>query len=96
MNSSGIEKANRGFGFIEIILVLAVIFFLCYKVFALYFKESMSNIDNRKVLSEAGINTSSNKTIIDSTRKKVEEYNLKVEGQNKELENINKENGSNF
>ncbi len=96
MDKSRIKRANRGFGFIEIILVLVVMFFLCYKLFALYFKESPVYKDNRKVLSEAGINTSSNKAIIDNTRKNVEEYNLKVEGQNKELESIDKGNGSNF
>ena len=88
MNSKRITRANRGFAFIEIIIVLAVILFLSYKLLALYLKESPIDKENKKMLSEQGIDISSREAIIDKTRKNVEEYNLKVESQNKELENI--------
>jgi len=80
------KKFNKGFGFIGILLVLAIICFLFYKVMNLYFKKTPTiNKETQKTLSEQGINTANYKSIVDSTREKVQD----IQAQHfKELEEI--------
>ena len=62
---------KAGFAFIEILLVAALMLFLCYKVFNFYFKKGPLNAENSKALSEQGIDTSNYKTITDSTKERL-------------------------
>ncbi|MDP2938591.1 MAG: hypothetical protein Q8O13_00690 [Candidatus Omnitrophota bacterium] len=66
------RKIKTGFMFIELLLVLAIIMFIAFKVFKLYFKNPSLNKETQKVISEQGINTTSYKSIIDSTKKKLQ------------------------
>lgn len=66
-------KIKTGFMLIELLLVLAIIMFLAFKVFKLYFKRPSLNKETQRVISEQGIDTTSSKSIIDSTRKKLED-----------------------
>ena len=70
------------------LLVLAAILFLCYKALNLYFNKSLLDKETRENLLAQGVDTSNYKTIIDSAKEKVEEFNLKIESQNQGLENI--------
>ena len=66
------RKIKRGFMFIELLLVLALIMFIAFKVFELYFKNPPLNKETQGVASEQGIDTTSGKSIIDSTKKKLQ------------------------
>ena len=66
------RKIKAGFMFIELLLVLTIIMFIVFKVFDLYFKQSSLNKETQKVISEQGIDTTSYKSIIDSTKKKLQ------------------------
>jgi len=81
------RKIKAGFMFIELLLVLAIIMFIAFKVFNLYFKKPSFNKETQKVISEQGIDTTSSKSIIDSTKKKLQD----IQGQHmEELGNIAK------
>jgi len=66
------NKFKKGLGFIEILLVLAFIAFLFYKVIDLYFKKAPTiNKDTQETLSGQGIDTKNYKTILDTTQNKI-------------------------
>ena len=76
MGSKDIEgemrKIKTGFMFIELLLVLTIIMFIAFKVFKLYFKNPSLNKETQRVISGQGIDTTSHKSIIDSTKKKLQ------------------------
>jgi shikimate kinase len=78
------KKRKTGFMFIELLLVLAIIMFLAFKVLKLYFKGPSLNKETQGVISEQGIDTTSSKSIIDSTRNKLEDI------QNQHIDELNK------
>ena len=80
------KEFKGGFAFIELFLVIVIILFLFYKVINLYFKKTPTiNKETEKSLSEQGINTTNYKTIVDSTKERIQN----VETQHmKELEEI--------
>jgi flagellar biogenesis protein FliO len=65
------RKIKTGFMFIELLLVLAIIMFIAFKVFKLYFKKSSLDKETQRAISEQGIDTTSSRSIIDSTRRKL-------------------------
>ena len=67
------KKLKAGFMFIELLLVLAIIMFIAFKVFNLYFNKSSLNKETQRAISTQGIDTTSSKSIIDSTRKKLQD-----------------------
>jgi hypothetical protein len=78
------KKAKNGFMFIELILALAIIMFIAFKVFNAYFKKPSLDNETQRLISEQGIDTTSHKTTIDSTRDKLEDI------QNKHIDQLNK------
>jgi flagellar biogenesis protein FliO len=78
------KKIKAGFMFIELLLVLAIIMFIAFKVFKLYFKSPPLNQETQQVISEQGINTSTYRSILNSTRNKLEDI------QNKHIDELNK------
>ena len=74
------RKIKAGFMYIELLLVLAIIMFIAFKVFELYFKNPPLNKETQGVASEQGIDTTSGKSIIDSTKKKLQD----IQGQRAE------------
>ena len=66
--------------FIELLLVLAIIMFVAFTVFKLYFKKPSLNKETQRVISEQGIDTASSRSIIDSTQKKLQD----IQGQRME------------
>jgi competence protein ComGC len=61
-----------GFGFVEILIVLAIILFLGYKLLNFYFKQPSINPETNKALIEQGIDTTNYKTTADTVRNKIE------------------------
>ncbi len=80
------KQFKNGFAFIELLLVIAIILFLFYKVINLYFKKTPTiNKETEKALSEQGIDTTNYKSIVGSTREKIQDIQTQ---RIKELENI--------
>lgn len=79
------RKIKTGFMFVELLLVLAVVMFIAFKVFKLYFNNPSLNQETQRVIAEQGIDTTSYKTIIDSTQEKLDAIQNK---QNDELSKI--------
>ena len=73
------EKVKAGFMFIELLLVLAIIMFILFKIFNLYFKKIPLEKDNQKFIKEQqfiiehDIDIRSPKSIVDSTRTKLQD-----------------------
>lgn len=78
------RKIKAGFMFIELLLILAIIVFIVFKVYKLYFKNPSLNLETQRVIAESGIDTTSYKSTIDSTRAKVEDI------QEKRFDELNK------
>ena len=78
------RKIKAGFMFLEILLVLAIIMFIAFKVFKLYFKNPPIDKETQRVITEQGINTTTYKSIINSTKDKLEDI------QNKHIDELNK------
>ena len=68
---------------IELLLVLAIIMFIAFKVLNFYFKKPSLNKETQRVISEQGIDTTSYKSITDSTRNKLEDI------QNQHMDELN-------
>ena len=67
-----IKEFKVGFAFIELLLVLAIILFLGYKLLNFYFKQPSINPETNKALIEQGIDTTNYKTTADTVRNKIE------------------------
>jgi prepilin-type N-terminal cleavage/methylation domain-containing protein len=72
VKNSRINSFRKGFGFIEILIVLAIILFLGYKLLNVYFKRPSINPETNKALIEQGIDTTNYKTTADTVRNKIE------------------------
>ncbi len=70
--------------FIELLLALAIIMFIAFKVFNVYFKKPSLDKETQRFISEQGIDTTSHKSTIDSTRDKLEDI------QTKHIDELNK------
>ncbi len=78
------KKNKRGFMYLEILLVLAIIIFAGFKVFKAYYKSPTINKETQKIMIEQGIDTTNYKTTVDSYRDKLEDI------QKKHLEDLEK------
>lgn len=77
------RKLKSGFMFLELLLVLAIIMFIAYKVINMYVKKPALNKEAQKISTEAGIDTSSYKSIVNSTKDKLNDI------QNKRMDDLN-------
>jgi hypothetical protein len=80
-----INEFEQGFGFLEIILVMALILFLSYRLLNQYFKKPLVNKETQELMTSQGIDTSSYKATADSFRQKIEDI---TQQHLKELDNI--------
>lgn len=83
-------KIKKGFALIEITISLVIIAILYYIVANTYFKKTKMDKETERALSEHGIDTSSSKAFIESTKNKVEEINKQQAGSQKLIEDLNK------
>ncbi|MEW6169985.1 MAG: hypothetical protein AB1472_00245 [Candidatus Omnitrophota bacterium] len=85
------KNPESGFlSLLGLLLTLAIIFILVIISFNIYFKFSAPSESLNKISSEADPNTPNYKSILDSSRKKVEDINKQMLERSKELENITK------
>ena len=64
---------------IELLVVLAIILFLCYIAFNRYFNKPCFDKKTKQVLSEQNINNADYQTIVETTRDKVNDINKTIE-----------------
>ena len=84
-----IKRCRGGFVFLlGLILTLAIILILSYLVFKVYFRMPESEEEIKQSLSGSGIDSSSYKSIVDSSRKKVKEINKQYLDRRKQLEDL--------
>lgn len=74
--------------FIELLLVLAIVMFIAFKVFNLYFKKPILDKETERVMSTQGIDTTSSQSIVDSTKKKLQAIHNQENQRMNELDNI--------
>ena len=58
---------------IELIVVLAIVMFIAFKMWEAYSKKPVLSKESEKVMAEQGIDTTNYKTISDSIKNKVED-----------------------
>jgi type IV secretory pathway TrbF-like protein len=81
-----LTKNNQGFiGLLGMVLTLAIILVIVYISFKTYFKPNLTGISNP---SETGINTTSYQSILESSKKKVEDINKQTLERQKQLEGL--------
>ena len=66
------KQIKTGFMLIELLLVLAIIMFITFKAFKLYFMKPSLDKETQKVISGQGIDTTSYQSLIDSSKKKLQ------------------------
>jgi len=67
---------------IETVICILIAVFITYQLLNVFYKPSPRNT----MLKEEGINTSSQKALIDSTREKAEKASRQIEERNKQLQ----------
>ena len=67
------KKIKTGFMLIELIVVLAIVMFIAFKMWEAYSKKPVLSKETEKVMTEQGIDTTNYKTISDSIKNKVED-----------------------
>ncbi len=77
-------KRKKGFGLIEILIVVVIIGFLYYTMMNI----SMNNSSISKELAKEGINTSDLPGMINTAKDKVNQINQKIKEQENQWENI--------
>jgi len=65
------KKIKHGFMLIELLVALAIIMFLAFKVLNLYFVKPALNQETQKIIAEQKIDSTNYKTLIDSTKSKL-------------------------
>jgi len=63
-----VKKANNGFAYIELLVVLAIIAFIAIKLLNNYYKKPSIDKETQKVVSEQGIDTTSYSSIVGSVK----------------------------
>ena len=89
----GIGQRMRGsapmsFALLEILLVAIVILALYYIALKFYFKNPSIDKTTQEALSEQGIDTSSQQAVLESTKKRLKEFDKQILDREKQLENF--------
>jgi type II secretory pathway pseudopilin PulG len=82
------KRFKSGFAFLEILLVAVVIIVLCYLALKSYLKNPSMDKTTQEVLSQQGIDTSSQKAVLDSARERIKDLNKQILGQEKQVEDL--------
>lgn len=79
---------DRGFGLIGLILAVAIVCFMVFFVLKTYVHNPVVDERTQKALSEQGIDASSQRAVLDSTREKMRDINKQILDREKQLENF--------
>jgi len=71
------KKDKAGFALVELLLVLAVIMFIVFKVFEAYLKKPLLGKEEQTLMLEQGIDTASVTSTLSSTRAKLKDIQSK-------------------
>ena len=89
MKKGWIQVSRGGFiTLLGLLLTIVIISIIWYMLFNVYFKKSVLDKETEEFFSEEGLDNSSHKAILDSTRKAVQDYNESVLRREKEIENM--------
>jgi len=84
-----VKNYDSGFAsLIGLLITLALMCLLVYIAFNTYFKTPVTDKETKKSLSQQGIDSSSYKTILDSSRNKVKDIQKQLKEQTEELEGL--------
>jgi len=83
------KRSRTGFGLIELVLVLLTIILLYYLSAKFYFKRPSLNKEVEKTLVQQGIDTTNYKTILDSTKAKLNNIQKQQEERANKFESMN-------
>jgi hypothetical protein len=78
------KKIKTGFMFIWLLLALAIIMFIIFRVLKLYLKNPSIKQETQEVMSESDIDTTNYQSTIDNARNRIEDI------QDKHLDELNK------
>jgi hypothetical protein len=74
--------------FIEPLLVVAIIMFLLFQLFKLYFKKPAINKDAQKFIAEQGLDGTNYKTIMNTTKKQIQDLQAQYTEKLKQAEEL--------
>ncbi|MDD5730215.1 MAG: hypothetical protein PHN57_03695 [Candidatus Omnitrophica bacterium] len=80
--------AGSVFTLLEILLVLVIVSIVARKVFTTYLKKPSLDKNAENFVHEQGINTSSHKAVLESTKEKIRDINKQLEKQNQEMDEL--------
>lgn len=81
------NKHKRGFMFIEPLLVVAIIMFVLFQLFKIYFKPAI-NKDAQKFITEQGVDATNYKTITDTAKKQIQDLQTQYTEKLKQAEEM--------
>ncbi|MFC1708558.1 hypothetical protein ACFL2J_00665 [Candidatus Omnitrophota bacterium] len=79
---------KRGFVLLELLLFAAIVFSLCYYAIKAYLKSSPVDKKTQEILSEQGVDTSSHKAVLDSTKSRINDLNNQILDRGKQLDDF--------
>ena len=82
-------RDKKGFlSLLGLLLTVAIILYLCYIAFNIYFKEPAIDEETKKSISKEGIDTSSHKAVLDSIREKTKDIKERAWQRSQQIENM--------
>ncbi|MCX5701608.1 MAG: hypothetical protein NTW64_01340 [Candidatus Omnitrophica bacterium] len=82
------NKHKRGFMFIELLLVVAIIMFVLFQLFKIYLKKPIINEDAKEFIAEQGVDATNYKTITDTAKKKIQDLQTQYTEKLKQAEEM--------
>ena len=89
MKKGWIQVSRGGFiTLLGLLLTIVIISIIWYMLFNVYLKKPVLDKETEELLSEEGLDDSSHKAILDSTRKSVQDYNENLLRREKIIEDM--------
>lgn len=87
-----IDRDNKGFALIEMVIVIVIIGIISYFLIKTYFKGSQVDKQTEQSVKEQGMNPNNYTSIMKNSRAKVNEFNKSYQEREKQLEKVKDEN----
>lgn len=82
------KDTKKAFALLELLVTLVILGVLFYVAVNVFFKKTKESEKIHQSIAEDGIDTSNYRTIVDSTKKKIEKINTQRLQRQKKIENI--------